>query len=162
MKSVSFVFLLGVAACSQSKFVLTEQGEAVRNNPPVAKGVHAAVAAPNPEISAVAIQILKQGGNAVDAAIAASFAMAVVRPQSCGIGGGGFMLIYDKNKKATRALDFRERAPLAATAKLYQDQSKKQADLMTKGAWSVATPGFVAGMWQAYQEQGRGRILWKD
>ena len=69
------------------------------------------VVAAHPLASAAGAAILKRGGNAIDAAVAASFVISVVRPQSTGLGGGGFMLYHDQEQKRQRIFDFRERAP---------------------------------------------------
>ncbi|MCB9020399.1 MAG: gamma-glutamyltransferase, partial [Chitinophagales bacterium] len=80
------------------------------------------VVSAHPEASAVGRQILEQGGNAVDAAIATQFALAVVFPVAGNIGGGGFMVVRLQNGE-TATLDFREKAPSAATRNMYLDST---------------------------------------
>ena len=85
--------------------------------------------------------MLRRGGNAVDAAVAASFAISVIRPQSTGIGGGGFLLLYLAKEQKTLAIDFRERAPLKATRDMFVRDGKAVPSLSRAGPLSVAVPG---------------------
>src|SRR5688500_11499384 len=91
--------------------------------PAVGKQVMAASA--HAEATKAAVTILKAGGNAVDAAVAAAFAIPVVEPFSAGIGGGGFAVVFDSTSTATLALDFRETAPAKATRDMYVDDKGK-------------------------------------
>ena len=100
------------------------------------------------------MEILKRGGNAMDAAVATAFALAVVDQASSGLGGGGFMVIYDANEHRAHALDFRETAPEAARAELYNRNGKSSRDLSVTGALAVAVPGEVAGLLQAKRRFG--------
>jgi gamma-glutamyltranspeptidase / glutathione hydrolase len=93
--------------------------------------------------------ILKRGGNAVDAAIATAFALAVVDQASSGLGGGGFMVIYDARDHRAHALDFRETAPEAARSELYIKGGKAVPSLSLTGGLAVAVPGEVAGLMEA-------------
>jgi len=99
--------------------------------------------------------ILEEGGNAIDAAVAAGFALAVVHPAAGNLGGGGFMLIRDHTGK-TIFLDYREKAPLAATQNMYLDASGNVIpDASVLGVRSIATPGSVAGLVYAERKYGR-------
>ena len=118
---------------------------------------HAVVAADHEAASAAGIEILKKGGNVVDAAIATGFALAVVRPASSGLGGGGFMVIWDAKKQRAIALDYRERAPARATRDMYVDPRNGQRvipEASEHGALAVAVPGHVAGLCHALREYG--------
>ncbi|HXV78757.1 MAG TPA: gamma-glutamyltransferase [Candidatus Binatia bacterium] len=99
-------------------------------------------------------EILARGGNAVDAAIATGFALAVVDQASSGLGGGGFMIIYDARDKRAHALDFRETAPEAAHADLYVRNGKPVPSLSLTGALAVAVPGEAAGLLAALKRFG--------
>ena len=83
------------------------------------------VASSNALASEAGIEVMKEGGNAIDAAVATAFALAVVHPQAGNLGGGGFMLIR-LHDGATHFIDFREAAPAKATATMYQDASRKR------------------------------------
>ena len=107
---------------------------------------HAMVAAEHPLAAEAGLRILKEGGNAVDAAAAAALAVGVANPSSCGIGGGGFMLIYMARTGQVHALDYRERAPSAVKAALYQNNGKPDEQLLRTGALAVAVPGEIAGL----------------
>lgn len=118
------------------------------------------VTSAHPLASQAGLSMLKQGGNAVDAAVATTLAISVVEPFSAGIGGGGFLLVYDAKTKATKALDFRERAPQKATRKMFLDaQGKVRSNASTDGYLSVATPGTIAGLSDVHRKYGR--LPWK-
>ncbi len=115
---------------------------------------HAAVVTAHPEASAVGLQVLKDGGNAVDAAVAVQFALAVVYPNAGNIGGGGFM-VYRSADGEFAALDFREAAPKAATTDMYLDEDCNPIiDLSLRGQLASGVPGSVDGMVKAHDRYG--------
>ena len=117
------------------KFIVASQGEAT---------------------SMAAKRMFELGGNVVDAAAAASFAIAVERPQSTGIAGGGFMLVHLVDEKETLAVDFRERAPGHASEKMYQDDNGEVVDgRSTIGGLASAVPGMVAGVLEVHAKYGK-------
>lgn len=119
----------------------------------------AAVAMPDQFGADVSEQILRQGGNAVDAAIAAGFALAVTFPEAGNIGGGGFMLIHMNGDN--HFLDYRERAPLSADRDMYLDADGEVIDKASLiGDRAVGVPGTVAGFWAAHQRFGS--LSWQD
>ncbi len=103
--------------------------------------------------STVGVRILRAGGNAVDAAVATSFALAVVNPEAGNIGGGGFMVIRLADG-TTASLDYRERAPLATTRDMYLDEAGELTEASTFGHLAVGVPGAVAGLWEAHRRFG--------
>jgi gamma-glutamyltranspeptidase/glutathione hydrolase len=106
------------------------------------------------EASKIGTAILKRGGNAFDAMIATHYALAVAYPFAGNIGGGGFM-VYRKNNGETGALDFREKAPLAATKNMYLDKNGTVIKgKSTLGAAAIGIPGSVAGMDNVYKKFG--------
>lgn len=114
----------------------------------------AAVALPDPTAAAVALDILRAGGNAVDAAVAASFALAVTYPQAGNLGGGGFMLIRLSTGR-TLVVDYRETAPAAARRDMYLDSSGRPVPALSRESWlAVGVPGTVAGMTAALEAAG--------
>ena len=100
------------------------------------------------------VEILSRGGNAIDAAAATALAVGVTNPASCGIGGGGFMLIYLARTHSFYALDYRERAPMAASATMYVRNGKPDEDLARAGPLAVAVPGEIAGLDAALRRFG--------
>jgi len=104
--------------------------------------------------SKAGMEILERGGNAVDAAIATAFALSVVDQASSGLGGGGFMVIYDAKERRAHALDFRETAPEAARKELYMKDGKPVPSLSLTGGLAVAVPGEVAGLLAAFKRFG--------
>jgi gamma-glutamyltranspeptidase/glutathione hydrolase len=118
-----------------------------------------AVATSEPLANQAAAEIFKKGGNIVDAAVAASFAISVIRPQSTGIGGGGF-LIYKRGRLPADVFDFREVAGRLASPDMYMREGKLRSDLSLNGPLAVAVPGLVAGL--AEFHQGRGKLTWLE
>jgi gamma-glutamyltranspeptidase/glutathione hydrolase len=101
------------------------------------------------------VEILRAGGNAMDAAVATGFALAVVHPVAGNLGGGGFLLLRTHDGKST-FIDFREKAPLAATETMYQDEHGNIIpDASVIGYRSIATPGSVAGLVYAERKYGK-------
>jgi gamma-glutamyltranspeptidase / glutathione hydrolase len=123
--------------------------------PPPFRAVHAAVASDHPLASAAGLAALKGGGNAIDAACATALALGVVHPDSSGIGGGGFALIYLAKEKKSYALDFRERAPAAITAASFFVAGKVDPELSKHGGLAVAVPGEVRGLSEMVRRWGK-------
>ena len=115
---------------------------------------HAAVVTAHPLASKVGVDILKNGGNAVDAAIAVQFALAVVYPNAGNIGGGGFM-VYRDHTGEINSLDFREKAPGNASRDMYLDKEGNViSNLSLFGQLAAGVPGTVAGMDEAHKKYG--------
>lgn len=115
---------------------------------------HGVVATDDGRCSKIGRNVLREGGNAVDASVAATFCLGVVSPASSGIGGGAFMVLRSSNGMA-QAFDMREVAPLLASENMYGNNSA----LKTKGALSVAVPAQVAGLREAWKQHGK--LPWK-
>jgi len=118
---------------------------AFHGEPGVAVGVHGAVASEEANATRIGLQVLKEGGNAVDAAIAIAFVLSVTHPSAGNVGGGGFMLVRLANGTAT-AIDYRETAPGAASRDMYLDASGDVTKDSVLGARSAGIPGTVAGL----------------
>jgi len=115
----------------------------------------AMVVTAHPVAAQAGYDILRQGGNAVDAAVAVQFALAVCYPIAGNIGGGGFM-VYRAADGSVDALDYREMAPAAATADMYLDENgDADAEKSQNGGLAVGVPGTVAGMYAAHQKYGK-------
>jgi gamma-glutamyltranspeptidase/glutathione hydrolase len=140
---------LALAACASAS---SPESQA----PPPARG-EAMVTAANPHAVNAAMQILSEGGNAVDAAIAAEFVLGLVEPQSSGIGGGGFLMFYDGRSEAISAYDGRERAPAGATPTMFLDNRGRPLPFMDAQASgrSIGAPSLVAMLKMAHEEHGR-------
>jgi len=121
-------------------------------------GPRAMVVSGHPLASQVGIEIIKQGGNAVDAAVAVGFALAVVLPEAGNIGGGGF-IVYRDTTGRVRALDYREMAPGRATPDMYVDSTGNPTDQSLTGHLASGVPGSVAGMYEAWKSAGR--LSWR-
>jgi gamma-glutamyltranspeptidase/glutathione hydrolase len=116
----------------------------------------AAISTTSPYATQIGLSVLKQGGTAVDAAVAVAFALAVVHPQAGNLGGGGFLIYYDAQSRGVWTLDFTAVAPLAATRDVYE----KNANAARIGATAAAVPGTVAGLETMYRKFGK--LPWKD
>jgi gamma-glutamyltranspeptidase/glutathione hydrolase len=114
-----------------------------------------AVAAAHPLAAEAGASVMRRGGNAVDAAVAAAFALGVVEPMSSGIGGGGFALLYTAKDRKVRAFDFREKAPGRATPDMFIENGRPRQDLAKAGALSVAVPSAVRGYTELVKRFGR-------
>lgn len=116
---------------------------------------HGMVVCAHPKASEIGIEVLKEGGNAVDASIAVQLALAVCYPNAGNIGGGGFM-IYRSHDGVVDALDFREKAPSLSTKNMYLDASRNIIpDKSVKGAFSIGVPGTVDGLFTAHEKYGK-------
>ncbi|MFN2532870.1 MAG: gamma-glutamyltransferase [Pyrinomonadaceae bacterium] len=154
--SVSFVSPL----TSRLLFSPAQIASAASREPVRAK--HGIVASTNEIASRVGVEIMKRGGNAVDAAIAVAFSLAVTHPAAGNLGGGGFMMIRLRNGKST-AIDYREMAPAAASRNVYLD---KNGNLIEGeggslvGYRAAGIPGTVRGMELALHNYGSGKLTW--
>jgi gamma-glutamyltranspeptidase/glutathione hydrolase len=143
VRSLLFLTALGLTGAS-----------ALPAAPAPAIGRHAMVATEQHDATEVGLNVLKQGGNAVDAAVAVAYALAVVDPCCGNIGGGGFMIVRMHDGRE-RFIDFREKAPLRATPRLYLDaKGNIIPGASTKGYRSIGVPGTVLGMERARMEFG--------
>ena len=111
--------------------------------------------------SEVGESILNKGGNAYDATIAVAFALAVVLPRAGNLGGGGFTVLYNSSDESFQSLDYREKAPLAASKNMYLDKNGEViSNLSTLGYKAIAVPGTVDGMWELHKRYGS--MDWKE
>lgn len=118
------------------------------------------VAAQNRIPAEIGAQVLADGGNAVDAAVAVGFSLAVTLPRAGNIGGGGFMLVYDAESDTTTAIDYREMAPLGATRDMFLDANGDADPNVSRNTHKAsAVPGTVAGLYLAHEKFGR--LPWK-
>ncbi len=116
------------------------------------------VVSPSAIATDIGVEILKNGGNAVDASVAVGFALAVCYPSAGNIGGGGFLVLHLNDGKST-TIDFRERAPLSVNKDIYLDEEGNyNPELSTKGWTSVGVPGSVAGLIYALEKYGTMRL----
>lgn len=141
------ILFAAMAACSG--------GGDLRTGSAGSRPYRAVVAADHELASTAGARILREGGNAVDAAVATALALSVVRPYSCGVGGGGFMVIAFNGDKVhgdlVTTIDYRETAPEAASADYFAQPDRSS----TRGGTAVAVPGTVAGLMHAHERYGR-------
>ncbi|MEX2122989.1 MAG: gamma-glutamyltransferase [Woeseia sp.] len=148
-----------IAATLSAALLLTSIGAAAAGRSAV-RGKNGVVASSSALASEVGIDTLRKGGNAVDAAVATAFALAVTWPTAGNIGGGGFLVYYGADGEAT-TFDFREKAPLAATEDMYLDEEGNvRSNSNHEGILAVGVPGTVAGLAMAHREYGQ--LEWSD
>lgn len=119
------------------------------------------VASAHPLASKIGADVLKKGGNAIDAAVAVQFALNVVEPMMSGIGGGGFMMVYDGKTKETTIINSRERAPAGATPDMFLDENGKPIPFAERstGGTAVGVPGTLKGLETALEKWGTRPIV---
>src|SRR3974390_831927 len=121
---------------------------------------HGMVVAQEKIAARIGADILRQGGNAVDAAVATGFALAVTYPRAGNIGGGGFMVIHLADRNEDVAIDYRETAPLAATRDMFLGSDGKPDPAKSRdSALGIGVPGTVAGLSAALEKYGSGPIF---
>jgi gamma-glutamyltranspeptidase/glutathione hydrolase len=153
--SIHILFLLFWTITFSPVFAQTAQlPDRGEYGPFVATGTRGMVVTASEQASDAGVEMLRRGGNAIDAAVAASFAISVLRPQSTGIGGGGFFLFYRAKEGDVLAIDFRERAPLKATRDMFVRNGAVVPELSRNGPFAVAVPGLVAGLVEVQSKYG--------
>lgn len=158
LRRTSAVFLVSFL------FLSTIPGAFARTAPDPVRGKNAMVASQHELASRVGVEVLKKGGNAIDAAIAVGIALAVVYPEAGNLGGGGFMLVRFKDGSST-AIDYREMAPKAAHRDIFVDA---KGELIrgeggsTVGYRASGVPGTLAGFELAFKKYGSGKVKWSD
>jgi len=149
--SLLFLFLFG--------FFFTPSAFSASRAP--LRGSEAMVVSTSPRATDVGVEILKSGGNAVDAAIAVGFALAVTHPAAGNIGGGGFMVLHLAEKGEEHTLDYREKAPAAASSDMYLDEAGNPIEgLSINGYLASGVPGSVAGLYKAWKNFGS--MKWEE
>ncbi len=152
-RSLLLAFVALLAACAGAPAPRPATADAT------ATGLGGTVAMPDTFSADVAARTLAAGGNAVDAAVAGAFVLAVTYPEAGNLGGGGFMLLQVDD--TAQFLDYRETAPAAATRDMYLDAKGDVIDGMSlTGHRAVGVPGTVAGLWEAHQRYGK--LSWRD
>ena len=162
-----------IAGCTPAEPTPALPTDAVQSRPPIVfpdtwrfsaddapvRAEHAVVVTTDRYASEIGAGIMERGGNAVDAVVAVSFALAVVNPEAGNIGGGGFMVVKMADG-TTAALDYRERAPMAATRDMFLDREGNVTDKSVVGHLASGVPGSVMGMWEAHRRFGT--LPWAD
>src|SRR6266851_6994161 len=151
-RSLVHILLIMLAAVETLIFSPPQKLQAANDKAVEAK--HGMVVSVSPPGTDVGIEILKKGGNAVDAAVATAFALAVTYPAAGNIGGGGFMVVYPGGKAEPVVIDYRETASLAATKTMFSK------DDSWYGYKVIGVPGTVRGLALAHQRFGK--LPWKD
>lgn len=156
----SLLFLMVFVGCSH-KVNIVVPAEPLGRAKYEAVGANAMVASQGEATSRATLLTLKKGGNIIDAFVTASFTVSVERPQSTGLGGGGFLLFYNQAEKQVYAFDFREIAPVHAKGGMFLTKKGETQPLLSQeGALAVATPGLVAGLYDIHKRFGR--LPWKE
>jgi gamma-glutamyltranspeptidase/glutathione hydrolase len=154
------LLLIILVACSHKVRIVTPADHEVRKDHE-AHSRNVMVTTQGEATTRAALHVLEQGGNIIDAFVAASFAISVERPHSTGLGGGGFLIYFSKKDNQVYAFDFREVAPLKATSRMYLTKKGETRPLLSQeGVLAVATPGLVRGLWDIHKRFGK--LPWKE
>src|ERR1700731_3993030 len=161
-RRISAAILLVVAYCAPAAAQEQHRGSYA---PPGADAVHAVAAehgmvvAQEKIAARIGADVLKRGGNAIDAAVATGFAMAVTYPRAGNIGGGGFMVIHSAERHEDIAIDYRETAPAATTPEIFlRPDGKPDPAKSRHSALGIGVPGTVAGLTLALEKYGSGKF----
>jgi gamma-glutamyltranspeptidase/glutathione hydrolase len=158
----ALALLLGASALAQTAPQLESTRAVIPPATPIL-AYNGIVVAQEQRAARIGIEILDQGGNAVDAAVATGFALAVTYPRAGNIGGGGFMVIHLAKDNRDITIDYRETAPAAATAEMFLDASGvPDPEKSRDSALSVGVPGTVAGLALAHEKYGSGKLSLAD
>jgi gamma-glutamyltranspeptidase/glutathione hydrolase len=168
---ISSILLISISSCSalkksfdetnQDKLILVPsvRPEETYNSTPGLnqnKSSNVMIASEHPLATEIGLGIIKKGGNIFDAAVSISFALSVLRPQSTGIGGGGFMLFFTPNMADPLSLDFREKAPIKAFQDMFlNSKGEPVSSRSINNIWAAAVPGLVAGLMEVHEKYGK-------
>lgn len=156
MRKMVFFYALLLIGCSPTLLAIQPEISSGWNSKPVVQASKFLAVTSHPQATETAHQILKRGGSAVDAAIAAQMVLTLVEPQSSGIGGGGFLLHYSAKNSQLQTFDGRETAPATALPSLFLDENDApmSAGQALQGARAVGTPGLLAMLGMAHKQYG--------
>jgi len=154
LASVLALILLAAVACRPQPPVRLAQPPADRHAPFNYVGTKAMVVAAHPLAAEAGRDMLKRGGNAVDAAVTTAFTLNAVEPFASGIGGGGFMVLYLAKTKKVTVVNFREQAPAAATPTMFREKGDAMDEWRTARGTAVGVPGMLAGWAYALRKYG--------
>jgi gamma-glutamyltranspeptidase / glutathione hydrolase len=158
LAALAFLCLVSAAAFADPAPIISPFATA---RPVVAK--HGMVVTQEAQASRVGLDVLKRGGNAVDAAVAVGFALAVTLPRAGAIGGGGFMLIHRADRNQTIAIDYRESAPAATTTEVFLDANGEADPFKSRySGLAIGVPGTAAGLELAWRRYGSGKFSFAD
>ena len=156
----AFLILMLLVGCSSRINIVAPAGNLSRTQYE-AFGKNAMVTSQGEATSRASLAIFAKGGNIIDAFVTASFMISVERPQSTGIGGGGFLLLYIQKENKVYAFDFRETAPVLSKSGMFLNKSGDVQPLLSQeGVLAVATPGLVAGLFEIHKRFGK--LPWKE
>ncbi|MDD2820531.1 MAG: gamma-glutamyltransferase, partial [Flavobacterium sp.] len=145
MKKIIFLLAFAVLGCKSNEKTVEPTGLVT---------LKAMVVSAREEASQIGVEIMKKGGNAFDAMVATELALAVSHPQAGNIGGGGFM-VFRKANGETGAIDYREKAPLAATKDMFLDEKGNVIEgKSTATALASGIPGTIAGIFEVHKKYG--------
>src|SRR6266852_8827717 len=151
--------LASLAPLSAQAPALLDEAPAAAGSVPAVLARHGMVVAQEARATRIGVEILRAGGNAVDAAVATGFALAVTYPRAGNIGGGGYMVIHLAQAHLDTAIDYRETAPAATTRETFLDANgEADAAKSRDSALAIGVPGTVAGLALAHSKYGSGRF----